>query len=90
MRIHYDITIFGKVQGVFYRQSSLAIASQIGVKGFVRNEPNGNVYIEAEGNEEGLNEFLEWCRIGPELAKVKSVQFNEGPIKNFSSFEIRK
>lgn len=85
---HYNITVSGKVQGVFYRQSALEIAVQIRVKGFVRNEPNGNVYIEAEGKEEELNEFLKWCWKGPRLSTVKDVQFTEDRIKNFSSFEI--
>jgi acylphosphatase len=87
---HYNITVSGKVQGVFYRQSTLDIANQLGLSGFVRNETNGNVYIEAEGTEELLSKFLEWCKKGPPRAAVNHVKFSEGEIKNFSSFEIRR
>lgn len=86
---HYNITVLGKVQGVFYRQSTLEIAKQLGLKGFVRNEPDGNVYIEAEGSEDELNKFIAWCWKGPELAKVEDLRFTNGKTKNFTSFEIQ-
>jgi acylphosphatase len=46
---HINIKITGKVQGVFFRASTKAVADQIGVKGFVKNEKDGSVYVEAEG-----------------------------------------
>ncbi len=87
---HFNITISGKVQGVFYRQSAMEIALHLGLKGFVRNESDGNVYIEAEGTEEQLKKLIEWCRKGPARAVVSDVKVSEGEIKNFSSFEIRR
>jgi acylphosphatase len=87
---HFNIIVSGRVQGVFYRQSSMEIALQLGIRGFVRNEQNGNVYIEAEGAEEQLKKLIEWCKKGPSRAVVKDVQVSEGELKNFSSFEIRK
>ena len=48
---HLDITVKGKVQGVFYRASTKAVADQLGVKGYIRNEPNGDVSIAAEGDD---------------------------------------
>ena len=85
---HYNITVSGKVQGVFYRQTTLEIAQQLGLKGFVRNESNGNVYIEAEGPEHQLKKLAEWCKTGPKRAIVSHVEVEEGGIKNHSSFEI--
>lgn len=87
---HYNIIVTGKVQGVFYRQSACEVADQLGIRGFVRNEDNGNVYIEAEGDAEPLEKLITWCRKGPPKANVASVKFSEGPINNFSSFEIRR
>ena len=87
---HYNITVSGKVQGVFYRQSTLEIAKQLGVNGFVRNEPNGNVYMEAEGVEEHLHRLVEWCRKGSSRAKVDSVTFTSGEMKFFTLFEISR
>lgn len=90
MMKHYNITVSGKVQGVFYRQSTLEIAKQFKVKGFVRNELNGNVYIEAEGEEEQLKKLIEGCKKGPPRANVTDVKFTEGEMKNFFVFEIKK
>ena len=62
------LIIKGKVQGVFYRQSTLETANQLGINGFVQNEPDGNVYMEVEGEEAQLNKLIEWCRTGPSRA----------------------
>ena len=87
---HFNITVSGKVQGVFYRQSTLRFANQLGIKGFVRNESAGNVFIEAEGPEEQLNKLIEWCKKGPSAAIVSEVTFSGGEIKNFSEFSIKR
>lgn len=86
----FNITIEGKVQGVYFRQSCKQMAELLSVKGFVRNEPNGNVYTEAEGDEDLLVKFIQWCHHGPERAEVKHVSVSEGEVKNFQSFEIRR
>ena len=85
---HFNITVTGKVQGVFFRQSTCELALQLGLKGFVRNETNGDVYIEAEGDEEQLKKLMEWCTHGPARAEVKNVKAEEAPLKNFNDFKI--
>jgi acylphosphatase len=87
---HLNITVNGKVHGVFYRASTKAVADQLGVKGFIRNEPNGDVYIEAEGDNISLEMFLEWCHEGPEHAIVNVVDSHEGELKNYRNFEVVK
>ena len=87
---HFNITVYGKVQGVFFRQTILEIANQLGIKGFVLNESNGNVYIEAEATEEQLSKLLEWSRKGPPGAVVSEVKVSEGEIKNFQAFSIKR
>jgi len=57
---HFNIKIFGEVQGVFFRHSARLKAREIGITGFVKNEPDGAVYMEAEGDEKTLGQFLEW------------------------------
>jgi acylphosphatase len=86
---HFNIKIFGIVQGVGFRYHAIRQASSIGIAGFVRNEPDGSVYIEAEGNDAGLAEFVNWCKTGPPHARVEDVLLNEGSFKNFTSFEAR-
>ncbi|MBI1768988.1 MAG: acylphosphatase [Bacteroidetes bacterium] len=87
---HLNIRVSGKVQGVFFRASTKEQAAIFGVKGFVRNESNGDVYIEAEGEEKQLQEFLKWCERGPNRASVDKVELEEGPLKDFTYFEVRR
>ena len=87
---HFNILISGKVQGVFFRASTKDQAVLFGIKGFVRNESNGDVYIEAEAEENQLNEFLKWCRRGTSRARVDNLDIQESSLKNFSSFEVRR
>ena len=90
MKKHLNITVKGKVHGVFYRASTKAVADQLGVKGVIWNEPNGDVFIEAEGDNISLEMFLDWCREGPEHAVVNLVESNEGELKNYRNFEVVK
>lgn len=87
---HLTIWVIGKVQGVFFRASTKEKADELGLKGLVRNEWDGSVYIEAEGEEELVNQFTAWCREGPPRAKVEEVIIREGELKNFSRFEIQR
>lgn len=86
----YIITVHGKVQGVYFRKYTQAKATELGVNGFVMNQADGTVYIEAEGTHEALNQFLEWCHIGSPSAKVKSVDSLNAESKGYSSFEIHR
>ncbi len=88
MTKHYNITVKGIVQGVWYRKSTLEKATALGIRGFVKNLSNGDVYLEAEGDEQLLKSLLDWCAIGPEYAKVDQILFEEGNLKSFDHFEI--
>jgi acylphosphatase len=87
---HFNIRVSGKVQGVFYRASARAHAEALEITGFARNESDGSVYIEAEGDEENLRQFVEWCYRGPERAVVSNVEVGEGELKSFSSFDVNR
>lgn len=87
---HLQIRVFGKVQGVFFRASTKAVADQLGVKGRVKNEKDGSVLIEAEGSATLLDEFVQWCHQGPEKARVEKVELSEGEWQNFSNFVVIK
>ncbi len=87
---HLNIRVSGKVQGVFFRASAKERADLFGLKGFVRNEPNDDVYIEAEGEKEQLRLFLDWCARGPSRARVDNITSEESELKNFGKFEIRR
>ncbi len=89
-RKHYIIHVHGRVQGVFYRASARSHALALDLKGFAQNQHDGSVYIEAEGDEENLKQFVEWCRRGPDRAEVTEVLVEEAPLNHFSSFEVNR
>ena len=76
------IKVFGYVQGVFFRYTTRKIARNLGLKGFVKNLPDGTVYIEAEGPRDKLNELLEFSKRGPKHAQVEKVEHEFKPSTN--------
>lgn len=85
---HLDIKITGKVQGVFFRAMSKAVADQLGIKGSARNVADGSVFIEAEGDDFSLELFLEFCQKGSDRSVVENVTAIEGELKNYTNFEV--
>ena len=85
---HYKIRVEGKVQGVWFRQSTLEKAEELGLSGTVKNMPDGGVDIEAEGSEENLQKLLDWCREGPEHAAVEDITYSEAEPRNYRGFSI--
>jgi len=85
---HFNLKITGKVQGVWYRGSTLRKAEELGLKGFVRNQSDGSVHIELEGEEAACQALIRWCRKGPPMARVARVKVEESELKNFEQFEI--
>lgn len=86
---HVTLKISGLVQGVCFRSNAERKAHELGIKGFVRNEPDGSVLVEAEGKEEKLAHFVTWCHQGPRAAQVDNVTITEGQIQGYTDFEIR-
>lgn len=86
-RIH--LLIAGRVQGVFFRMHTHKKATQLKLTGWVRNLPDGRVEAYAEGEENLLEEFAEWCHQGPPAAQVEKVdvKWEEGENK-FKDFRI--
>jgi len=82
------IKITGQVQGVGFRWSAKRKADELQVFGTARNEPNGEVFIEAEGGSEAVDGFIEWCRCGPDYAMVNRVEVSDSKLKNYGDFEI--
>jgi acylphosphatase len=87
-KLLYKIRVTGKVQGVGFRWSAANEAKYRGINGFVKNLSDGSVYIEAEGYEDQLNYYVEWCREGPGLSFVESVEADSFPPVNYVDFII--
>lgn len=83
-----EINVTGIVQGVFYRKSTLEKANALEIKGWVKNSPDGSVLIRAEGTKKSINEFLIWCKVGSENAKVNDVTIKEIAPEKFRAFKV--
>lgn len=87
-RVHLRIT--GLVQGVSFRASARDVARRLGVAGWVRNLPSGEVEALAQAEREPLEAFIAWCRHGPDEARVEAVQVREErPAAGLAGFEVR-
>lgn len=69
--------VHGRVQGVFYRDSCRNEARRLGVRGWVRNRPDGTVEVVAEGPRDRVDRLLTWCRHGPPRAAVTAVSVTD-------------
>jgi|JI10StandDraft_1071094.scaffolds.fasta_scaffold1468962_2 acylphosphatase len=84
------LIVTGKVQGVFYRAQTQNQAKQLGIMGSVKNLPDGNVEVVAEGELESMIQFVNWCHRGPLLAKVDKVFTEELPVTGLKEFKIER
>ncbi len=83
-----SIIVTGKVQGVFFRQSTKELATVLGIKGEVRNMPDDTVHIIATGTDKQIERLMTWCKQGPPKAKVEKVIAEEQPLQQFEKFRI--
>lgn len=90
MIYHWKVNIRGSVQGVWYRKYAQQRALELGLKGFVQNQPDGSVYSEWEGELPALEAMKSWCWQGSPLSHVEEVATVSGSVVNFRDFEVRK
>ena len=83
------ISVYGKVQNVGFRFYTARTAADFNISGFVKNEPGGSVYIEAEGEEADLEVFMEWCRRGPQWARIERFDTQDQPVMGFTGFKVK-
>lgn len=82
------IKVSGLVQGVFFRYTTRKVARKLNLSGYVKNMPDGSVFIEAEGPEDKLNELLKFSKVGPKSARVDRVEHElSSPIYQFKDFD---
>ena len=74
MAARKHVWVSGRVQGVWFRQSCAEVARQLGVRGWIRNLPDGRVESVFEGDETAVEEMVAWCRQGPPRAVVTTVE----------------
>jgi acylphosphatase len=86
-----SLRIRGKVQGVFFRESTRIEATRLGLTGWVRNRDDGSVEAVAEGEQAALEEFIRWCHRGPQAARVTDVERMESESTGeFRAFTVER
>jgi len=81
--------VSGRVQGVFFRDTCERVASGLGVRGWVRNRPDGSVEVVAEGERAAVDRLLAWCGDGPPRARVDRVDVTDEPVAGERGFRVR-
>jgi acylphosphatase len=84
------ILVTGRVQGVFFRKSTLDQALRLGLKGYLMNLPDGRVLVEAGGEPAAIEALISWCRQGPPGARVQNIQVDETEAPDVPTFVIKR
>jgi acylphosphatase len=84
------ILVTGRVQGVFFRKSTLDQALRLGLKGYVMNLPDGRVLVEAGGEPAAIEALISWCRQGPPGARVQNIEVDETEAPDVPTFVIKR
>ena len=87
--IRRRVVVYGRVQGVFFRDSTRDEAEGAGVAGWVRNRDDGSVEAVFEGSADAVERLVEWCRSGPRRADVDDVDESDEEPEGLSGFEVR-
>jgi len=85
----YQIFIRGRVQNVGFRYFAFKTARMLNLSGFVRNEPDGSVYIEIEGDEANVRSFIRALEKGPSWARVDQMDVSGIPLQQYSDFIVK-
>jgi acylphosphatase len=84
------VWVSGRVQGVFFRYYTQEEATGRGLKGWVRNLPDGRVEAVLQGDQAALERMIQWCRQGPPSSRVDGVEVRwEDPDPGMADFRIR-
>jgi acylphosphatase len=87
-RIARLITVRGRVQGVFFRDSTRREAERRDVRGWAANLPDGSVEVLLEGRPEAVRAVIDYCRRGPRGARVEDVEVQERALEGLSGFRV--
>ena len=88
MEKHFEITVYGRVQGVGFRYAAREKARSLRLKGWVKNLPDGSVRAVVEGTESACGEFIQWCRSGTGYSWVEKVDIHEDRPEGLGPFTI--
>lgn len=87
-RVCYRIEVMGLVQGVWYRKGTEMKAKALELNGWVRNQADGSVLIEAEGVPAAVQQLIDWCTHGPPEARVDEVRATRQEYRSLPPFHV--
>ena len=85
----FKAIVSGRVQGVFYRATAKQVAEELGISGYAKNLANGEVEVEATGQDLKLIKFTEFLEQGPNQAEVEKVSWDYIQTKQYNGFEVQ-
>ncbi|GCD80660.1 acylphosphatase [Schleiferia thermophila] len=80
--------VYGRVQGVYFRQYTFLKAKELNLVGFVKNESDGSVLVVAQGFQDQLDKFIEFLHQGSPASQVERVEWEYQPLHFFQRFEV--
>lgn len=86
MQVARNIRVQGQVQGVFFREWTVTVASSMGVTGWVRNRRDGSVEVMAVGEAELIDRFVDRLREGSPASRVDRVEVSSAPLEEYNGF----
>jgi acylphosphatase len=89
MDTQFQVTVFGRVQGVGFRAAARRKARSLRLRGWVENQPDGSVIAVVRGDPAKCNRFISWCREGSGYSWVERVDIREMKPEPLGHFEIR-
>ena len=89
MTKHYEIKVFGRVQGVGFRYAASNRARSLNLKGWVENLHDGSVRTAVQGDEDGCRTYIDWCKNGTGYSWIERVEISEKEPETFTSFRVR-
>ncbi|MFH1650434.1 MAG: acylphosphatase [Candidatus Woesearchaeota archaeon] len=90
VKVRTRIMIKGQVQGMYFRAGIKKRAKELTLRGWVRNNPDGSVEALVEGDDVILDRLIEYCKVGPQGAKVETVEIKKEKFENaFTDFVIK-
>jgi acylphosphatase len=89
-QVRVRILIEGRLQAMNFRYHTQQQAKKLGLTGFVRTLSDGRIEIEAQGDEDNVEQLLGWCQGGPQSSQIKSILYRyDEPNDRYSDFNVR-
>lgn len=88
MKVSVKVFVSGRVQGVFYRDSTRRKANEFSVTGWVKNLEDGRVEALLSGEKKNVEALIDWMKVGPPAAQVTQVKIEKIEPIDFPSFDV--